>query len=327
MDAKQHLEELGRGFMHSAILLAAGQAGIFEALGEAGLSALDLARRLGLDARATETVLLALASEGLLVCEGDTFRVAPEYAPYLMEESPQTQIHILNHQHNIMQRWVRLGEVLRTGQPAARTSAVGEEKQMQDFIRGMADISRVPTQRVAENLDLTPYRRLLDLGGGPGTAAIAFAQKNPQLHCVVFDLEGPLTIAREQIRQAGLEERVTTQAGDYFADEFGEGFDVVYISNIIHSMGPDQVAMIAAKCRRALTSGGAVVIKEFFLDEDRIHPQHAALFSVNMLVGTEAGKSYTAQETEAILRQAGFGDFALIEVDPVSRLLVGRLMG
>lgn len=323
MDPRQRIDEISRGFMHSAVFLTACNLGLFDALGAEALGAAEMAGRLGLDARALETVLLALASEGILLREGEAFRIAPEFLPYLLSASDQTQINILNHNYHIMRRWVRLDEVLRSGRPIPREE--GDPAQLRAFICGMADISRGSSREVAEKFDLAPFRRMLDLGGGPGTAAITFAQKNPGLECVVFDLPGPLAIAREQIAAAGLEGRVTTHPGDYFTDDLGTAYDLVYISNIIHSMGPADTARLVEKSRRALAPGGTIVIKEFFLDDDRIRPQQAALFSVNMLVGTESGQSYTLSETRAILEHAGFGGFETIDVAMHSKLLVGRL--
>lgn len=324
MDPRRHLDEMSRGFMHSAILLTACDQEIFEALGGEPASAPKLAEALGLDARALEIVLLALASDGYVLKEGELFRLNPDFAPFLLSEGEQTQVHILRHNYHLMQRWVRLSQTLYDGKPIPRIPE--DPVQMRAFICGMADISRASSREVAEKFDFSPYRRLLDLGGGPGTAAITFAQKYPNLHCVVFDLPGPITIAREQIAAAGVGDRVTTQAGDYFMEMLGGGYDIIYVSNIIHSMGEKETATLVDKCRRALAPGGTLAIKEFFLDEDRTSPAGAAMFSVNMLVNTERGKSYTLGEVKAIMERAGFGEFKTIDVAMYSRLLVGKLV-
>lgn len=324
MDPRRHLDEMSRGFMHSAILLTACDLEIFEALSGEAVEAPKLADALGLDPRALEIVLLALAADGFLLKEGEKFRLNPEFAPYLLSDGEQTQVHILRHNYHLMQRWVRLGQVLHDGRPIPRIPE--DPVQMRAFICGMADISRSSSREVAERFDFTPYRRLLDLGGGPGTAAITFAQKYPNLHCVVFDLPGPITIAKEQIAAAGVGDRVTTQAGDYFMESLGGGYDIIYVSNIIHSMGEKETATLVDKCRKALTPGGTLAIKEFFLEEDRITPAGAAMFSVNMLVNTEKGKSYTLGETRAIMERAGFGAFKSIDVAMYSKLLAGKLV-
>lgn len=326
MDPKIHLANLARGFQDSVVLLSGVNLGLFAALGMEAHDAAALAARMEVDARALEVLLLALAAEEILIREtGDgveRFRLDPQFAPFLIPGGEQSQTHILNHNYHIMTRWVRLPEIVRSGRPIPRDE--GDESQLRAFICGMADISRASSREVAAKFDFSPYRRLLDLGGGPATAAITFVQGNPELNAVVFDLPAPLDIAREQIEAAGLSGRIQTLAGDYYTDPIGEGYDIIYVSNIIHSMAPADVAMLIGKCAAALAPGGALVIKEFFLEDDRIHPPAAALFSVNMLVGTEGGRSYTLTETREMMTRAGFGEFKTIEVAMFSRLLAGR---
>jgi cyclopropane fatty-acyl-phospholipid synthase-like methyltransferase len=177
---------------------------------------------------------------------------------------------------------------------------------------------------VAGKIDLSGARRLLDLGGGPGTAALVFAQRWPGLACVVFDLPGPAAIAAEQIAAAGLGDRVTVRAGDFHTDDPGADYDVVYVSNIIHQMDAPATRELFRTCARALVPGGRILVKDFFLEDDRVNPPSAAVFSVNMLAGTERGKSYTRSETIALLAEAGFGPPNVIDVARHSQVLDAR---
>jgi len=177
---------------------------------------------------------------------------------------------------------------------------------MRDFILGMENVSRRSSEEVAAAVDLGGCRRLLDLGGGPGTASIVFARANPGLACTVFDLPGPVGIARERIAAAGLEDRIATVAGDFLADPLGEGFDAVYISNILHMLGPDVCVDLFRRAAGALAEGGRILVKDFLLDESRTSPAYAAQFSVNMLVGTARGRSYTRGEVAGQLAAVGF---------------------
>ncbi len=327
MDPKTQLTELAQGYRQSIVLLTACKLGIFAALGRDRRTANDLAAQRKLDPRALETTLLALAAEGILECHDQSFCIAPRYLEILLPDGDQTQSHIFNHNYNCLQRWCRLAEVLRTGQPVPEPADEPEEDSLRDFICGMADISRVASKEVLEKVDLSPFRKMLDLGGGPATAAIEFARQHPQLSCVVFDLPGAIAIAREEILRAGLTDRIETRIGDYYQDEFGQGFDLVYISNIIHSMAPADTDLIARKSQQALLPGGTVMIKEFFLEDDRTSTAAAAYFSINMLVATEGGKSYTLRETREIFRNAGFRDFRSIDLAADSRLLIARNAG
>lgn len=322
MDPLAHLSEIGRAYQSAVVLLTACKTGIFEALGKKTRPARDVANALGLDARAVEIVLLALAADGFLKQTDAGFRLAEGYAPYLLAEGPRTQASIMKHQYNCLQRWCRLEEVLRTGKPAPREDEGPEE--LREFICGMRDISRFSSAEVADKMDFSRYRRMLDVGGGPATSSITFTRRNPELRCVVFDLEDPIAIAKEEIAAAGLADRIETRVGDYFENDLGEGFDLVYVSNIIHSMGPEEARMLFEKCFRALDRGGAIIVKDFFLEDNRAAPTIAALFSVNMLVGTENGRSYTLTETREMLDEIGFSDFETVDVAVASRLLIGR---
>lgn len=307
MDPRMRLNELSMGYQHSTVLLTACRIGLFETMREDLHVARHLAEELEVEPRGLETLMLALASDGILLQEEmGEFRINPAFAPFLLEDSPTTQIHILNHQYNCLQRWVTLEDRLRTGKPAPRETKTGVEWSLRNFILGMADISRLSSEEVVRAVDLSTHKRLLDIGGGPATSSIIFAQHFPQLHCTVLDLQETITIAREQIEASGLQDRIDTVAADYMRDEFGRGYDVAYLSNIIHSLGPEDVRMIFEKTLRALEPGGIVIVKDFFLSDERTEPVYAAYFSINMLVATEQGRSYTWRETENLLSAVGF---------------------
>ena len=323
MDWADRIDRINSGYKDSALLLSACKVGVFEALGRDAKTAAEVARQLDLDERATDIVLCALTAAGLLLQDGDRFSTEPGALPYLLADSPQTLVSIMGHNLSMMHSWVRLAEVMRTGRPVRGQERT--EDELKDFILGMENVSRRSSVEVAQKVDLGGVRRLLDLGGGPGTAAITFALANPGLSCVVYDLAGPLEIAREQIRKAGLADRVTTVAGDFYTQSPPDGFDLVYISNIIHMMGPSETLDLFRKARASLEPGGRVIVKDFFLDDHRTGPAAAAQFSVNMLVNTREGKSYPRSETLALLTEAGFGGFEIVEVARSSQLIIGKV--
>jgi len=320
MDWAQRINDMASGYKNAAILLNALRAGIFQALGEESLTAEELAESCQLDHRATEVVLLALVAAEILNQQGDRFSIDPGARPLLLKDGPETLSSILGHNLFMMRNWAYLDEALATGQPVRKEER--SEQQMRDFICGMENVSRQSSRQVVQLVDLSEDRRLLDLGGGPGTAAITFAQAHSQLQCVVFDLEGPVGIAQQQIEKAGLSDRVSVVAGDFHEDGVGNGFDVVYISNIIHMLAPEATAKLLAKARQALEPGGRLILKDFFLEDNRTEPASGAQFSVNMLVNTTGGKTYTRSETLALLADAGFGSVEVIDVAVQSQLLV-----
>ena len=306
MNARAHIDQISRGFQHATVLLAAAKLGVFDALVPDGAGAEEAAHALGCDVRAVETLLYALTAEGFVRVAGQRFFIVDDYAPFLLSDGAESMASILSHHYNVLARWAQLAEVVRTGKSASETQQPREDGSLRDFICGMADISRKSSVEVAEKLDLSPFRNMLDLGGGPGTSSIVFCRKYPELHSLVFDRPPVIPIAREEIAKADLGERIETRGGDMLSDDFGRGFDLVYVSNIIHMLGPDEVAKVFAKAAHCLEPGGTIVVKDFFLEESRIEPPAAALFSINMLVGTREGRSYTYDETEDLLGAAGF---------------------
>lgn len=333
-DPRRFLDQLAAAYQDSLILLAANHLGVLAALQDGPRTARDLAGALDLDPRALETLLLALAGAEILEQKGPgTFALQPELAPYLAPAGEHSLHSIFDHHWHLVQRWSHLADVVRTGRPAPRPGA-GEAgrrdpRELRAFICGMKDISRRSSLEVADAVpELGDCRHLLDLGGGPGTAAITFCRRWPTLRAVVFDLPEVVPIAAEEIAAAGLETRITTLAGDYHRDPLihdGQPlYDAVYVANIIHSLAPAETRRLLREAAGVLAPGGLLVVKDFYLEDSRTEPAAGARFAVNMLVGTEGGKSYTWTETEALLRDVGLGDLARRRVATASGLVCAR---
>jgi SAM-dependent methyltransferase len=183
------------------------------------------------------------------------------------------------------------------------------------------------TQTAAEVvglLDLDGVERVLDVGGGSGAYAMAFARARRGISAVVFDLPNVVPLTRAYIQQEGLGAEVTTATGDYLSAPIGEGFDLVFLSAVIHSNGPDDNRLLMRKCAAALKPRGQVVVQDFLMDEDRSGPLPAALFALNMLVGTPEGDTYTESEVRAWLREAGCRSVVRTDTSFGTNLLVGR---
>ncbi len=320
MDWNEKINDMAGGYKNAAILLNSLRAGIFDALAEEWKTPAELAADCKLDARATDIVVHSLAAAGILKKDGDRFSTEPGARPFLLADSPTTMKSILGHNLSMMRGWAHLDEVMQSGQPIPKQEQ--SKEQLRDFICGMENVSRISSLDVAAKIDLAFAKRLLDLGGGPGTSSITFANDNPGLECVVYDLEGPIEIAEEQIANANLSNRISTVVGDFHTDDIGEGFDVVYISNIIHMMDSERTLALFNKSRRALVPGGRLLLKDFYLEDSQTEPAFCAQFSVNMLVNTQGGKTYTRSEALDLLGKAGFGDFEVIDVATQSQVIV-----
>jgi (2Fe-2S) ferredoxin/ubiquinone/menaquinone biosynthesis C-methylase UbiE len=306
-----------RGFQESRVILTALELDLFSAIGS-GATAAQAAATAGTEARATEMLLNALASLELVRKEGTVFHNAPVAARFLAAGSPDSARMAMLHTARLWHRWSGLTECVRTGTAAPdERDAEGTEA----FIAAMHNNARQRAAQLAQAL-APGASRMLDVGGGSGAYAIAFAQANAELRAEVFDQPAVLAIADRHIREAGLEKRIATRVGNLRTDEFGGGYDLVLISAICHMLGVEENRDLLARAFRALAPGGRVAIQDFLLRADKTGPRSGALFSLNMLVNTEGGASYSEEEYTAWLREAGFGEVRRVPMAGPAGVLV-----
>lgn len=321
------IRDISWGYRPAIVLLAANRLRIFDRLADRPGTAPELAERLGLNERALTILLDALAALELLQKRGDRFMIAPDVGEHLVTGGKHYQGNILDHRYNLLRRWIDLPRVLEEGGPARIMSSRRTPEEWREFILGMVDVAGTSIDAFLGALDLEDRRRMLDLGGGPGTYSIALCRKYPDLRAVLFDLPETVPIAEEQIELHGLTERIETLKGDYLADPIGNGYDVLLVSNILHSLSFVEIVELLEKARSAMIPGGLAVVRDFHLDEERTRPLESALFAVNMLISTEGGNCYTPKEMMEALRQAGFVNTGTKPISPVSSLYLGSVPG
>lgn len=315
----QVVNNIVRGFMQSEILFAANNAGVFSHL-EVPRSAEDIAETVGWDARATRILLDGLVALKLIEKSNGLYRNTPSASACLVPGGAAYQGHIIRHLEHVARRWARLEEPMRTGVGVDVDKNDRPPEELRAFILGMSDIARLSAREVLNAIDLSSYRHFLDIGGGPATYPITFLKAHPGMRATVFDLPPVIEIGREQVREAGIEDRVSFLPGDITKDAYGSGYDLVLISNIIHSFGPaDNLAMIR-KCHDAMTPGGLLIVKDFVVENDRSGPPYGLIFAINMLVGTREGDTYTYAEIAEWTRAAGFGEGRIVDLTPQSRM-------
>jgi ubiquinone/menaquinone biosynthesis C-methylase UbiE len=285
-------------FASSRIILTANRYRIFDLLEAGGKSSGDVCRALKTDGRATEVLLNSLVAIGLLKKKDGLYRNAGIASRYLVKGKPDYQGDIMDHYHTLWENWAGLDKVLKTGKPS------NGSHDHRSFILGMHNIALQKVKEVLAAIDLRGVKSVLDLGGGPGTYSMAFARKN--IAVTLFDAPETLKFSRPLIKEAGLRKEVTFKAGDFTKDNLGSNYDMVFISQIVHSFGPETCAALLRKSYSSLNPGGRVVIQEFYLDETKAGPPQGAIFAINMLVNTPDGRTYTPKEMSAWLVKAGF---------------------
>ncbi len=310
------LLQLSGGYWSACALHAGVKLDVVTPLAEQAQSAHVLAGRLGCDSRALAMLLNALAALGLLEKSGDDYAATPFAAEFLARTSDQYLGHIILHHHNLMPGWARLDRAVKSGSPdQERVSTAYDAEQRESFEMGMFNLAMQIGPRVAAAVDLTGRRRLLDLGGGPGTYAVHFCRRNPGLSAVVYDLPSTRPFAEKTVARFNLGDRIAFHGGDFMTDEVPGCFDVAWLSHILHGVGPEGCAVILKKAAAALEPGGLMLIQEFILDDTMDGPLHAALFSMNMLLGTPDGRAYSQGELFAMMTAAGASELRRLPLE------------
>jgi len=321
------LRVMAAGFQSAKLLLVALDAGVFDLLNDREASAAEVAQRCGADSRATRLILDALVGQGLLEQGAGGYRNAEPASRFLATPSPEYRGEILRHLHNTWEDWEGLGRTWKTGRPALQRKTPqlpSTEEGLRHFILGMENLTRDLAPLLAGQLPLEDKNRALDLGGGPGNYALAFVQRWPGLEAVHFDLAPTSRIAREFLEGKPAAERVVFLEGDFLTTPLGGGYDFVWASQIIHMLGEGEVQELLRRVSAALVPGGVLAIHDHFLESDRTRPPSAALFGVHMLVATERGRTYSFDEVEAWLQEAGIEPDGRLDYGGAARVLLGR---
>ena len=314
------LDQMIRGYWPSRCLLTALELDIFTAVGE-GASAERIGATIHANARAIGMLLNALVSFGLLSKSGDIYKNTPESARFFVEGSKDNHRNGLLHIANIWHRWSRLTEAVRSG---SRVSISRDDTPAtRDFIAAMQRNAKDRAPLVVKALGTAGVRRVLDLGGGSGVYSIAFAKASPEVRCEILDVPQVVPLTIEYVNQAGVSAQVSLRAGDMLRGDFGSGYDIIMLNAICHMFSPEQNGDIFFRARRALAPNGRLVVQDFILNPEKTGPQHAALFSLNMLVSTDSGASYSESEYREWMERAGFNAVSRIDLPGPSSLIVG----
>ena len=294
-----------QSYWQACALHAAVKLDVFTALGDEPLTGKDLSQRVAGDERGVTRLLNALAAMNLLSKLGGRYANTAASRAFLSKGSPQYLGHIMAHHHHLVPAWARLDRAVTTGKPTRASAAECDDARRATFLMGMFDIAMQIAPMLVPEIDLAGRRRLLDLGGGPGTYAIHFCQHNLQLRATVFDLPSTRPFAEQTIERFGLAGRIDFMAGNYLEDGLGEDYDAAWLSHILHSEGPENCQRIVQKAASALRPGGLILVHEFLLDDTMAAPVFPALFSLNMLVNTDRGQSYSQAQIMEMLARAG----------------------
>jgi precorrin-6B methylase 2 len=288
-----------RGFQVACVVHAAAELDVVAAVAEGGATGDQLAAKIDGDPRATAMLADALAALGLLVKRDGRYSPAPGAAEALTAGGPDSALAMVRHQANCLRAY------------------------NEAFIEAMEVASRAAAGPLVEAIGPPPFTHLLDVGGGPATWTIAFLRAAPEATATLYDRPGVIGIAERHLREAGLLDRVTLVAGDFYADEtLPGGADLAWVSAIVHQNSRRQNRELLTKVHAALAPGGRVLIRDVVMDASRTQPAGGAMFAINMLVHTPGGGTFTFEELREDLAAAGFAEARFVRTDPYMNAVV-----
>jgi SAM-dependent methyltransferase/predicted transcriptional regulator len=309
------IREFASSFQKSRILLSGFELDVFTNIEESGSTYNQIATNLNLDEHACERLMNALVSLGFLTKKNHLFSNTPESFTFLSKKSEE-YLGGLMHSNHLWNTWSSLTQVVKTGK-SAHPSDINErgENWLFPFITAMHDRAKKLAPQQLANIDLSGMKSILDIGGGSGAYSMAFVSKKPEIEATVFDLPNVVPITNKFIEKEGFLHRIKTYEGDYTVDDLPTGFDLAFLSAVIHSNSLEINQNLINKCYLALKKNGKIIIQDWIMNNDRTQPTAGAIFAINMLVGTEAGDCFTEQEVTEMLAISGFKNITRIEFE------------
>ena len=327
MNAKiteESILELARGFMASRVLLSGAELDLFTLLAKDPLTAEEIAVAAKAELRGIVILLDALSAIGLLLKKDGSYHIEPSVAPLLSTSAPDSILPMVLHMGAVWRNWSQLTDaVLGKNTPNLETKGALAKDNLKAFIGAMHVVASKAAPEVVAAINPGRARRLLDVGGGSGTYTLAMLSAMPEMKATLFDLPRVIEMAHDRIQSADMLDRVKLVAGDFYKDELPPGHDLAFLSAIIHQNSSEQNELLYGRICRALNSGGRIVIRDHVMSPDRTQPLEGALFSINMLVGTEGGRTYTFDEIKEGLTAAGFTRINLIRTKGMFSLVEG----
>lgn len=311
--------QVGTGFMASKTLLTAVNMELFTILAKRELTGKDIQSRLRLHDRNLYDFLDALVALGFLkrtgLKETSIYKNAEDSNLFLDKNKPSYMGGILEMANNrLYPFWNDLEEGLKTGLPQNETKNGGKSvfeevyadpKKLKEFVGAMGGVQMGNFMAFAKQFDFSNYKTLCDIGGAGGFLAAHVALNNAHMQCTSIDLPPVEPIAKENIKNMGLENKVNVLSGDFFTDDFPKA-DVITMGNILHDWGKVDKKMLIKKAYDVLPKGGALVVIENIIDDNRSENAFGLLISLNMLIETPEGYDFSAADFNELAKEAGF---------------------
>lgn len=315
-------------FFDSVVVFALFNAGVFEALAVGPRTHKELQEEIKGDSESLLATLNAAVALKVLVKDGEHFSASEAMLDCLgRKDSPAYLGEWVTFLHALATPLLKLDEEVRHGsKPGALYEDMsGDNLPAMRLTQAMDAYARTRGIEVVTRIDFSSTQRLLDVGCGPGTYSIAIVDRHPHIRATLLDLPGPIQEARRIVEQRGMIDRVDFAAGDAMTWQPDEPFDTVFISNMLHMLGPDASKKLIARIFELVSPGGRLIIQAQYLNDDMISPRWATIINLMQRLATPNGRNHAISETTQWLQQGGFEkvEYVPMSVWNVNRCLVG----
>jgi ubiquinone/menaquinone biosynthesis C-methylase UbiE len=313
-------------YQRTAAIKAAIELDVFTAMGEGQKTAKDIAARCEISERGARILCDYLVMLGFLRKEDGGYALTLESGLFLDRKSQAYMGGVIEFMLSPMltSGFDDLGAAIRKGGtviPEGGTVAP-ENPIWVKFARAMAPMIAMPADSMAKVVNNGQRQKVLDIAAGHGLFGIAVARQNPKAEVVAVDWPGVLEVAKENATNAGVSDRYSVIEGSAFDVEYGNGYDVVLLTNFLHHFDTETCETLLRKVHASLVDGGRALTLEFVPNEDRVSPPIAAAFSMMMLGSTPSGDAYTFSELERMFKNAGFAKSELRELPASPQSLI-----
>lgn len=297
------------------VLLAALELDLFTTIGDGTWTVPALAKKTRLSERGLSILCRNLAMSGLLQKKADSYRNSRLAGTALNAGHATYRGGYLDLIKSHWTDWLRLPESVRSGSPIDHAVPDSPDYRRR-FTWAMHHRTLETAPAIAAQINLHGATTFLDLGGGPGTYAMAFLAANPKLRATVCDREAALEVAKVIAAAHPTGRRLSYLPLDFSKDSIPGTYDVIWYSNVLHIYSASDNLAIFRRAKAAMNPGGRLIIQDAFLRPDGLFPAEASLFSVSMLLFTESGDTYSAAETTSWLKKVGFQRIRPLKVKP-----------
>jgi len=311
----ERILQIGLGFWASKVLLSAVEIGVFTELSNRPLDLNSLRGRLGLHPRSARDFLDALVALGFLQREGDVYRNSADSELFLARGKPSYLGGILEMANNRLYGfWGHLTQALRTGRPQNEirqgaeplfSALYADPARLREFTAAMTGVSRAANQAIAAKFPWQNYKNFVDVGTAQGDLAVQIASAHPHVTGIGLDLPEIEPIFEDYALSNGVARRLSFKSGDFFQEPLPKA-DVVLFGHILHDWGLEEKKALIRKGYEAIPDGGAVIVYESIIDDDRSRNAFGLLMSLNMLIETPDGFDYTGADCEGWMKEVGF---------------------